>query len=124
MLDLARFLQGVGSAFAWTAALAWLIAVAPPQRRGQLIGTVLGVAIAGALFGPVLGGIASVLGTGPVFTAVGVVAIGVAVAAFVTATPPRGERQPISYPLGSPPQPADPRRPLARGVARADVRHA
>ena len=58
VLDAARFLQGIGSAFAWTAALAWLIAVAPPGRRGQLIGTVLGVAIAGALLGPVLGGIA------------------------------------------------------------------
>lgn len=96
-LDLARFLQGVASAFAWTAALAWLIAVAPPGRRGQLIGTVLGVAIAGALFGPVLGGLASVLGTGPVFSAVGVVAVAVAAAALFTPTPPKGARQPVSY---------------------------
>ncbi|HEU0303858.1 MAG TPA: MFS transporter [Gaiellaceae bacterium] len=100
-LDLARFLQGVASAFAWTAALAWLIAVAPPGRRGQLIGTVLGVAIAGALFGPVLGGLASVLGTGPVFSAVGVLAVVVAVWALLTPTPPRGERQPISYLWGA-----------------------
>jgi len=96
VLDTARFLQGIGSAFAWTAALAWLIAVAPAGRRGQLIGTVLGVAIAGALLGPVLGGVASVLGTGPVFSAVGVVAISVAVAALLMATPPKGARQPIS----------------------------
>ena len=100
-LDLARFLQGVASAFAWTAALAWLIAVAPPGRRGQLIGTVLGVAIAGALFGPVLGGVAAVFGTGPVFSAVGVAAVGVAVAALLTPTPPKGERQPISYLWGA-----------------------
>src|SRR4249919_1761422 len=52
VLDIARFLQGIGSAFAWTAAFAWLIAVAPVQRRGELIGTVLGLAIGGALFGP------------------------------------------------------------------------
>jgi MFS family permease len=101
VLDAARFLQGIGSAFAWTAALAWLIAVAPVDRRGQLIGTVLGVAIAGALLGPVLGGIASVLGTGPVFTSVGVLAIGVAIAAVLTATPPKGERQSISYLWGA-----------------------
>jgi MFS family permease len=101
VLDIARFLQGIGSAFAWTAALAWLIAVAPPRRRGQLIGTVLGVAIAGALLGPVLGGIAAVLGTGPVFSAVGVLAIGVAVWALVMATPPKGDRQPISFLWGA-----------------------
>lgn len=97
VLDAARFLQGIGSAFAWTAALAWLIAVAPPERRGQLIGTVLGVAIAGALLGPALGGIAAILGTGPVFSAVGVIAIAVAVAALATETPPRGTRQPFSF---------------------------
>jgi MFS family permease len=101
VLDIARFLQGIGSAFAWTAALAWLIAVAPSGRRGQLIGTVLGVAIAGALLGPVLGGIAALLGTGPVFSAVGVVAIGVAVCALLMATPPKGARQPISFLWGA-----------------------
>ena len=95
VLDLARFMQGLGSAFAWTAAFAWLIAVAPPKRRGQLIGTVLGVAIGGALFGPVLGGLASVLGTGPVFSAVGLVALVVAGAALATDAPALGERQSI-----------------------------
>ena len=29
-LDLARFLQGLASAFSWTGALAWLVAAAPP----------------------------------------------------------------------------------------------
>jgi MFS family permease len=33
-LDLARFFQGVSSAFTWTGALAWLVAAAPPGRRG------------------------------------------------------------------------------------------
>ena len=102
VLDTARFLQGIGSAFAWTAALAWLIAVAPAGRRGQLIGTVLGVAIAGALLGPVLGGIASVLGTGPVFSAVGVVAIGVAVAALLMAHTAEGRPGSRSPPCGAP----------------------
>lgn len=97
VLDAARFFQGIGSAFAWTAALAWLIAAAPAGRRGELIGTVLGVAIAGALLGPVLGGIASLLGTGPVFSAVGVVALVIAAVAIAMETPPRGERQPVSF---------------------------
>src|SRR4029079_17059542 len=51
-LDLARFLQGISSAFSWTGALAWLVAAAPAGRRGRLIGSAFGAAIAGAMFGP------------------------------------------------------------------------
>src|SRR5512133_1213174 len=69
-LDVARFVQGVSSAFSWTGALAWLVAASPPGRRGQLIGSAFGAAIAGALFGPVLGAIASFTGTGPAFRGV------------------------------------------------------
>src|SRR5262249_10418985 len=36
-LDLARFLQGMSSAFSWTGSLAWLVAAAPPGRRRPLI---------------------------------------------------------------------------------------
>ncbi len=96
VLDIARFVQGVGSACAWTAAFAWLIAFAPLERRGQLIGTVLGIAIAGALFGPVLGGLAAVLGTGPVFSTVGVLAVVIAGFALATEAPPRTSRQSIA----------------------------
>jgi predicted MFS family arabinose efflux permease len=56
---------------------------------------VLGLAIAGALFGPVLGGLGSVFGTGPVFGTVGIVAVVVAVFAAVTQAPPPGDPQPI-----------------------------
>ena len=35
LLDTARFLQGVASSFSWTASLAWLVAAAPPERRGD-----------------------------------------------------------------------------------------
>src|SRR5215218_7518642 len=69
-LNLAQFLQGVSSAFSWTGALSWLVAAAPPGRRGQLIGSAFGAAIAGALFGPVLGAIASFTGTAAAFSVV------------------------------------------------------
>src|SRR6266516_5889723 len=74
-LDLARFVQGVSSAFSWTGGLAWLVAAAPAGRRGELIGAAFGAAIAGALFGPVLGAVASVTGTDVAFGAVAGLAV-------------------------------------------------
>jgi MFS family permease len=94
-LDLARFVQGVSSAFSWTGALAWLVAASPPGRRGQLIGSAFGTAIAGALFGPVLGAIASYTGTGPAFGAVAALAVVLAVAAWRTPAATPDEPQPV-----------------------------
>ncbi len=94
-LDLARFLQGVSSAFSWTGALAWLVAAAPAGRRGQLIGSAFGAAIAGALFGPVLGAVASFSGTGPAFGAVAGLALFLAAAAAATPAAPPERPQPI-----------------------------
>jgi MFS family permease len=96
VLYAARFGQGVGSAFAWTGGLAWLIAAAPRDRRGELIGIAMGSAIAGALLGPVLGGVASVVGPEPAFAAVA--AIGIVLGAWAWATPafkPAEEPQPL-----------------------------
>ena len=96
VLYAARFGQGVGSAFAWTGGLAWLIAAAPRDRRGELIGIAMGSAIAGALLGPVLGGLASVVGPAPAFAAVA--AIGVVLGAWAWATPafkPAEDPQPL-----------------------------
>ena len=94
-LTLARFLQGVSSAFSWTGGLSWLVAAAPAGRRGRLIGSAFGAAIAGALFGPVLGAIASFTGTGPAFGTVALLAIVLAVAAWRTPAATPAEPQPV-----------------------------
>lgn len=94
-LDVARFLQGVSSAFSWTGALAWLVAASPPGRRGSLIGTAFAAAVGGALFGPVLGGIASVAGTGWTFGAVGIASLGLVGWAAATPSARPGTPQPL-----------------------------
>jgi MFS family permease len=95
-LDVARFLQGLSSSFSWTGSLAWLVALAPVGRRGTLIGRAFAAAIAGALFGPVLGGIASVAGTGSTFGGVAAASVALAVWAVLTPAAPPGQRQPVS----------------------------
>ena len=75
VLDLARFVQGLGSAAAWAGAMGWVAAAAPKEKRGQMIGTAMGAAIAGALFGPVIGVAADILGHEIVFCAVGGVGV-------------------------------------------------
>ena len=96
VLYAARFGQGVGSALAWTGGLAWLVAAAPRDRRGELIGIAMGAAVAGALLGPVLGGVASLTGPAPAFAFVA--AVGVLLAAWAWTTPafkPAEEPQPL-----------------------------
>ncbi len=95
-LDTARFVQGLSSSFSWTGGLAWLVALAPAGRRGRLIGAVMGVAIGGGLFGPALGGIASVAGSRLTFSAVGAVAAALLAWAALTASAAPERPQPVS----------------------------
>src|SRR5690348_448736 len=63
----ARLAQGAGSAFTWSGAFAWLLCAAPAQRRGAVIGTAMGAAVVGVLFGPVVGAAADAIGRSVMF---------------------------------------------------------
>lgn len=92
VLVAARLVQGVGGAGSWAAGMAWLISVAPRERRGQMIGTALGTAVAGAIGGPIVGALAETTSPELIFSTVAVIAIGLA--AGVLATPAEGETPP------------------------------
>ena len=74
-LFLARFVQGVGSAFTWAGSFAWLLAATPRERRGAVIGSGLGAAVFGALCGPVVGAAAALAGREAIFTALAGLAV-------------------------------------------------
>ena len=65
--------------------MGWVAAAAPKEKRGQMIGTAMGAAIAGALFGPVIGVAANLLGHEIVFCAVG--GVGVVLMVWTLRTP-------------------------------------
>ncbi len=83
----ARVLQGCGSAFTWAGAFSWLLAAAPRSHRGELIGVAMGAAVVGALFGPVVGAAAAIVGRTVIFSALAGVAALLAIRTLLTPAP-------------------------------------
>ena len=91
LLVVTRFVGGFGSALSWVAAFTWLVARAPEERRGELIGVMLSAAVVGALLGPAFGSAAAIVGLVPAFATVAVAGILIALwAAFEPAPAPTG----------------------------------
>jgi len=86
-LGVARFVQGFSSTVTWAGALAWATVGSPRERRGEVIGSVFGIAVFGAIVGPMVGGTADAVGIRASFLGVGAVAAALAVWAVVTSRP-------------------------------------
>jgi predicted MFS family arabinose efflux permease len=103
----ARFVQGLAGAACWTAAMLWLLEVAPLERRGELLGFAFGVSEAGAIAGPAAGGVAAAAGRGATFAAIAALC---AVLVLITTR------------FHGPPAPVEKRLGLGETLADANVR--
>jgi MFS family permease len=90
-LDAMRFVQGIACGCIWSGGLTWVIAVAPRERRGEVLGSVIAAAIFGTILGPVMGTAAVALGTDVVFTFLGAICIVLAACTFRHPQPPPAE---------------------------------
>jgi len=88
-LDGLRFVQGIACGCIWGGGLAWVIAISPRDRRGEMLGSVLASAIFGTLLGPMLGTVAVAAGTGVVFACVGGVSLALTAWTLQHPEPPR-----------------------------------
>ena len=74
-LGIARFVQGFSSTVTWAGALAWVSGSTPRERRGEALGFAFGVAVAGAILGPMFGGVADAVGIRASFATLGALAV-------------------------------------------------
>jgi MFS family permease len=90
-----RMLQGVGSALCWSSGLAWIVWRTSRSGRAAAIGLFTGAGAAGQVIGPVIGALAILCGRAPVFAAVAVVTVALAVAASRIPGPSVTERSSV-----------------------------
>ena len=88
-----RFLQGAAGASSWTGAMSWASSVSPPDRRGEIVGRLLGLSVVGSILGPVFGAAASVVGTVWVFGAIAALLAALAVIAYRMSNPAQAPSQ-------------------------------
>lgn len=93
LLDVTRLVEGWGGACSWAGGITWIVWVAVPDQRGRLMGQALAAVVVGALFGPVLGTLATAIGRPAAFTGFAVV-VGLLIPA--TLTLPQPGLQPVS----------------------------
>ncbi len=89
VIDGLRFVQGIACGCIWGGGLAWVIAIAPRERRGEVLGSVFASAIFGTLIGPLLGTVAVATGTQVVFACVGAVSLALMAWTLAHPEPPR-----------------------------------
>jgi MFS family permease len=88
VLDGWRATEGVAAGCIWSGGFTWLVAAAPRERMGRLIGGAVGASILGTLIGPVIGTVAATVSTRATFGGVGLVAFGLMAWVLRVPTPP------------------------------------
>ena len=101
VLDAARFLQGAFGALMWAGAISWVIAVAPRDRRGQVMGLIIAAAVIGEMLGSPIGALAYEIGTEIVFSAVLILAAVITAVAMTIPPASEVEGQPLDAALAA-----------------------
>ncbi|MBS1878286.1 MAG: MFS transporter [Actinobacteria bacterium] len=112
LLDGARFIQGAAGSVLWAGGLTWASDAAAASRQATTIGALIGSGIAGAPFGPLLGGLAVATSPTLVFLAVAAALLPLLATVLVSPDAPRSPTAgaPLSRAL---------RRPHRRATVRA-----